>query len=802
MMTGFAGFVGSGLSGRCEGCGVVLGKGSKVAPAPPWTAVHAEAVGPDSSFSEAALKRATTLLQHKCSQGLYERHCPDCAEAHGHKRKCRRLSPEDVGRGVLSMDLSGPHPAAFSGHRYFLVANLSMPEGDDIPFSRLLKTKTTEEVARALTSVMCQIVSLAQGAPPVFRIHSDAGKEFIGGAFQREVESCCVWPTSSTPYTPQQNGKAERLVGLIKAAAGALLLHAQLPLQLWSEAILEATFLRRCRALKLLTPKDRPRMGDTVLVRKPPLPAEHAFAPRAEEGIFLANDERTPGGARVMVLRNGASSVRVTRLPVLKDKQVPRWKLEQGPNGEVVWLSTHGNIMWNAPPEDLITVEEATGQVQPWNTDNAASDIIRARFKDHMQPELLFSLFGHGFLVDPPELALAPEAAAAVVESDNKRDFLEGKQCWICQRTAKECYQAKLSSVTHEPKGYQIDSADTETTADELGNLMAEVASMKASAETVACRVFVEGSEEAKKKWFNGAKAEMEGMHEKGVLDELKRESLRAELGLGPDERIPRILPTKLVVSRKPEDGAHESSKEAGKVEDPPWKAKCRLRASGNFEPEDGAEVSTQNVCPMALRIMGYQLSSHASWIGASGDVSLAFLNSSMDPSEIVLLEPPAILKRLGLVKAGTIWRARKHIYGLRRSPKAWGNLRDATIDKQVLNTSSGKVDVKLVPEEEGLFVLVSRASQKIIGIAATYVDDIFAVGEPSVVAAFTPFIQKTWTTKFSGFITRGHEQTISHGDFKMSRVSELTFIGLQIKFDDRRNVVFHQRRWILSELH
>ena len=768
---------------------------------PPWTAAHAEAVGPDSSFSEAALKRATTLLQHKCSQGLYERHCPDCAEAHGHKRKCRRLSPEEVGRGVLSMDLSGPHPAAFSGHRYFLVANLSMPEGDDIPFSRLLKTKTTEEVARALTSVMCQIVSLAQGTPPVFRIHSDAGKEFTGGAFQREVESCCVWPTSSTPYTPQQNGKAERLVGLIKAAAGSLLLHAQLPLQLWSEAILEATFLRRCRALKLLSPKDRPRMGDTVLVRKPPLPAEHAFAPKAEEGIFLANDERSPARARVMVLREGVSTVRVTRLPVLQDKQVPRWKLERGPNDEVVWLSTHGNILWNAPPEDLITVEEATGQVQAWNTDNAASSVIRARFKDHMQPELLFSLFGHGFLVDSPELAVASGAAVAVAD-ETKHDFLEGKRCWICHRTARECHQAKLDSIPPGPKGYQIDAADTETTADEIANLMAEVASMKASAETVDCRVFVEGTEEARMKWFNGAKAEMEGMREKGVLDELKRDSLRAELGLGPDERIPRVLPTKLVVSRKPEDGALESSQEPSKIEDPPWKAKCRLRACGNFEAEDGAEVSTQNVCPMALRIMGYQLSSHASWIGASGDVSLAFLNSSMDPSEIVLLEPPAILKRLKLVEAGTIWRARKHIYGLRRSPKAWSNLRDVTINKQVLDTSSGKVDVKLVPDEDGLFVLVSKASQKIVGIAATYVDDIFAVGEPSVVAAFMSFIQKTWTTKFSGFITRGDEQVLSHGDFKLSRVPELTFIGLQIKFDDQQKAVFHQRRWILSELH
>ena len=49
-------------------------------------------------------------------------------------------------------------------------------------------------------------------------------------------------------------------------------------------------------------------MGDTVLIRKPPLPDEHAFAPRAEEGIFLANDERTPGGARIMVIRDGNTS--------------------------------------------------------------------------------------------------------------------------------------------------------------------------------------------------------------------------------------------------------------------------------------------------------------------------------------------------------------------------------------------------------------------------------------------------------------------------------------------------------------
>ena len=124
-------------------------------------------------------------------------------------------------------------------------------------------------------------------------------------------------------------------------------------------------------------------------------------------------------------------------------------------------------------------------------------------------------------------------------------------------------------------------------------------------------------------------------------------------------------------MSRKPEDGISLTDHKATEVEDQPWRAKVRLCACGNFETHTGAEVSTQNVCPTALRIMGNRLGSNTSWVAASGDVSLTFLNSDMNPSEVVLLEPPTALKRLGLVPTGIIWRARKHIYGLRRSPKA-----------------------------------------------------------------------------------------------------------------------------------
>ena len=177
-------------------------------------------------------------------------------------------------------------------------------------------------------------------APPVFRLYSDAGEEFTGGAFQKAVEQGCVGSTVSA----QQNVRAKRLVGLLKSAAGFLLLHAQYPLQLWSEAILEATFLRRCKKLKLLIPKHRPHMRDVILGRKPPSALDHRFEPRAQDGVFLA-----------------------------------RRRVERGPQDQTVWVSTTGDVGWNAPTSHMITVEESVREIQPWNNGNTAVEIIKER---------------------------------------------------------------------------------------------------------------------------------------------------------------------------------------------------------------------------------------------------------------------------------------------------------------------------------------------------------------------------------------------------------------------------------------
>ena len=71
---------------------------------------------------------------------------------------------------------------------------------------------------------------------------------------------------------------------------------------------------------------------------------------------------------------------------------------------QAVWVSTTADVRWNAPPSDMISVEESVGEIQPWNDGNTASEIIRERFKKQLVPEAekhLFGLFGHGFLVTP-----------------------------------------------------------------------------------------------------------------------------------------------------------------------------------------------------------------------------------------------------------------------------------------------------------------------------------------------------------------------------------------------------------------
>ena len=759
----------------------------------------------------------TTAVQQvwkQCQAGLHNRVDEAVLRARGHRRPHRKISAKDIDNGVLSVDLSGPHTKSYGGNKYALIACAYLNESVSLPFMRAIPNKEAQTVTDALKDIMLQLVSMSGGEQVTFRLHSDQGKEFTAKLAAEELKPFNHFRTFAVPYSHQSNGRVEQLIDSLKTATAADLLQGEMDIRFWDEVMLHSCKLRRMNSLHLPIPKDLPRPGDYVLVRLPK-DVMPDMNDKTERGMFLGLSEHVSNGARVVIERGDRAVVRYARLPILLNRPQPRWRVVQRPGcEETVWVSDQGKVAWDAPNmNEILTLEQKRGSdVRDTHDilDNLKRLLDQSRTADSVKE--IFNLYSHGVFAKP-ETAEALVAQVNLQEEkpintakELSNDWLSDKRCWVCGKSASACLENKLSSVPHEKGGYQLDAADEETAADDVARLMAEIASTKASAETTDCRVFFEGSEEAKLKWLNGAKAEMQGMTDKGVLDSHDRDSLKQDLGLAPSDRLPQILPTKLVVSRKPDDSALEAvadkKTKKNQITEPPWKAKVRLCACGNFEANDGTDVTTQNVSSQALRIMGHELSAHQTWIAAGGDISLAFLNSDMDPSELVLLEPPSVLKRLGLVKPGTVWRARKHIYGLRRSPKAWGQLRDTTINGKLLKTKSGSLEVKLVPDEDGLFILVDQKSQQVIGIVAMYVDDIFAVGEAPAVAAFMSFIQDTWSTKFSGFITRGNEQALTHGEFTMERVPELTFIGLQVSFDEQKQVVFNQRRWILNELY
>ena len=91
----------------------------------------------------------------------------------------------------------------------------------------------------------------------VFR--SDNGGEFISKGFRRFLKKHGIEKQRSTPYTPEQNGVAERANRTIVEMARSMI-HAQhLKLEFWAEAVANAVYIRnRCptRALVTITPQE------------------------------------------------------------------------------------------------------------------------------------------------------------------------------------------------------------------------------------------------------------------------------------------------------------------------------------------------------------------------------------------------------------------------------------------------------------------------------------------------------------------------------------------------------------------
>jgi hypothetical protein len=165
--------------------------------------------------------------------------CLACIEGKQHKLpfKTGRTRATHPGE-VLHIDLAGPmETLSFDQKKYFIIII------DD--YSRAVWTETLASKLEVLQKVRDYITQLETlyGAK-VQSIMADNGSEFINNEFRSYIRSKGIALFTSVPYTPQQNGIAERGIRTLTEGARAMLYAAKLPKNMWSVAVKTKTYLK------------------------------------------------------------------------------------------------------------------------------------------------------------------------------------------------------------------------------------------------------------------------------------------------------------------------------------------------------------------------------------------------------------------------------------------------------------------------------------------------------------------------------------------------------------------------------
>ncbi|KAI3814270.1 hypothetical protein L1987_19020 [Smallanthus sonchifolius] len=196
----------------------------------------------------------------------------DCMPCKKGKQQRKSHKPKlqnsiDTPLELLHMDLFGPiSTRSIGGKSFCLVVT------DDFPrFSWVHFLGTKDETADILQYLILSLESLCK--LKVRRIRSDNGTEFKNNLMELFCLKKGIRHEFSAPYTPQQNGVAERKNRTLIETTRTILLDAKLPVTFWAEAVNTA-----CHVLNRVLYKDR----------------QSTFHAKAVEGIFLGYIANSP----------------------------------------------------------------------------------------------------------------------------------------------------------------------------------------------------------------------------------------------------------------------------------------------------------------------------------------------------------------------------------------------------------------------------------------------------------------------------------------------------------------------------
>jgi len=168
-------------------------------------------------------------------------HGTDCTACHLGKQKAASFpnskSQTTHPLQLVHTDVCGPFPMGLQRERYFATFT-----DDHTDYTVAVPLKTKDEVTAAFKAYVARAENMH--APyRVQTVRSDRGGEYIG-AFDQFCTERGIKHEMTAPYTPQQNGKAERMNGTLLGYMRATKHGHDVPEMLWPEVLQSAVYIR------------------------------------------------------------------------------------------------------------------------------------------------------------------------------------------------------------------------------------------------------------------------------------------------------------------------------------------------------------------------------------------------------------------------------------------------------------------------------------------------------------------------------------------------------------------------------
>ncbi|CAI7893932.1 unnamed protein product [Closterium sp. NIES-53] len=164
--------------------------------------------------------------------------CVPCVE--GRKRAAPHSSsfpPTEAPLQTLHMDVWGPARVSGQGHEHYFLLVVDDYSRYTTVFPLRSKGGVTEVLIDWIRGARRQLSESFGSDLPVLRLHSDRGGEFSSDLLRAFCRLESIRQTFTLLASPQQNGIAERRIGMVMDVARTSMIHAAAPHFLWPFAV-------------------------------------------------------------------------------------------------------------------------------------------------------------------------------------------------------------------------------------------------------------------------------------------------------------------------------------------------------------------------------------------------------------------------------------------------------------------------------------------------------------------------------------------------------------------------------------